>query len=208
MKKALEKAIAALVGGSKKMPLKYNVETLDAPASVVTPARIDGTYAEDLAGKIGLAFLRYGNAPNSSAVAGELQKIADLSRNLHRALNHTTSPVAAHITNAYGGLGNFRLLRRDILAKLDTLHRATNLTKAKRGAKPDLYAKAVADAAAATYQEVSGRKPTRVTNPDTNVPGGPFYVFLSAVFAAARVDADPRTHVTRLTARQKGSRSV
>ncbi len=96
-----------------------------------------------------------------------------------------------------------------MLAKLDTLHRATNLTN-QREARCDAgsLCQGGGGCCGGHYQEVTGRKPTRVTNPDTNEARGPFHAFLTAVFAAAKVDGKPITHVQRLTAGRKARQKI
>jgi hypothetical protein len=176
--KRLQKAIASL-------PVKHGTDS--------------HALASELVKHIETAFLRYGSKPKGTAK--ELEKIRALSAALHRALNHA-SPAAGSViaSNLGGDLTTLRTLRRGALANLADLYRGA---KAAPGAKPKLYARAVADAAAATYTVATGREPTRVTNPDTNVPGGAFRAFLITVFEIADVPAVADTYVARLTAGRK-----
>ena len=79
--------------------------------------------------------------------------------------------------------------------------------KAKRGATPKLR-QGSGGRCGKVYQDVTGRKPTRVTNPDTNEGRGIFLRFLAAVFAAAKVDGKPISHVQRLTAGRKARQKI
>lgn len=155
--------------------------------------------ASELVKHIEAAFLRYGLKPK--ATAEELKTIRALSADLHRALNHASPAAGAVIASNLGGdLTTLRTLRRGALAILADLYRGA---KPAPGAKPKLYARAIADAAAATYTVATGKPPTRVTDPESNEPGGVFRAFLTNVFEAANVDAQADTHVARLTARRK-----
>lgn len=155
--------------------------------------------ASELAKHIEAAFLRYGLKPKG--VGKELEAIRTLSANLYRALNRA-SPAAGSViaSNLGGDLTTIRLLRRYALANLAELYRGA---KTGPGAKPKLYATAVADAAAATYKAATGDVPTRITNPDTDEPGGAFRAFLTDVFEIASVDGKADTHVARLTKGRK-----